>query len=206
MQKKLVSTIQQSCRSLCKHFDRWVSCAPHNIGPLPHVHDSISELLQQRKSSLNQKAFLLNSKMFWENCWSLIWCKLVWVSSKGSSYQESTLRYNNSITFSFLFFLSQFLACIPSLNISKLYAKSLFQKLTTKAGNIKNILLFKSSVLLKCLRITDRLQNRHFFCLSYNVELYRLILACYFHTCSTPLPWILLCSFDHCKNVPSVLQ
>ena len=96
--------------------------------------------------------------------------------------------YHHLTFFHLTFFPSQFRTCIPSVNISKLYAESLYQKLSTKAGNIKNILLFKSAALLKCLRITDRLQNRHFFCLSYDVELYRLILACYFQTCSTPLP------------------
>lgn len=60
------------------------------IGPLPHVHDSISELLQQWKSSLNLKAFLLNSKMFWENCWSSI---LVRVSAR---FELATVRVNGS--------------------------------------------------------------------------------------------------------------
>jgi len=173
------------------------------IGPLPHVHDSVSELLQQWKSSLNLKAFLLNGKMFWKNSWSSI---LVRVSVRFELARVQVIRsqlyVTNTIIFSFLFFLSQSLTCIPSLNISKLYAESLYKKLTTKAGNIKNVLLFKSSALVKCLRITDRLQNRHFLF----VELYRLILACNFHTCSTPFAWILLYSFDHCKNVLSVLQ
>ena len=102
------------------------------IGPLPHVHDSVSELLQQWKSSLNLKAFLLNS-MFWENSWSLI---LVRVSARFELARVRVIGSQLYITI-IQFFFSFPLSFVPVYH--HLTSASCMQNLCTKSCPQKQV-------------------------------------------------------------------